>query len=81
MFSAGRSSALGVAVLAGGGFQCGSYCLGDCNLVTPPLEHPKHPKCWVWIQGALFQEEILRFGNGSRRGKETDGFESVLSEN
>lgn len=39
----GRSSALGVLVLAGEGFRCDPYCLRDCILATLLLSIPNTP--------------------------------------
>lgn len=63
----GRSSALGVVVLAGEGFQCDPYCLRDCTLAILLLSIPNTPNAGPGAR--VPQEEILHFGKGSWTGR------------
>ena len=64
-FSSGSSSALGGSCAGWRGLLVWSVVAGGLVPGNPSPEHPKDPKCRAWSQGALFQEEILCFGNGS----------------
>lgn len=80
--SPGRSSALGVVVLAGEGFPCDPYCLRDCTLATLLLSITNTPKAGPGARVPVSRRKSYTLEMGPEHaGKHTDLKVSHLKNN